>query len=177
LFYKDKEMLRSGDLNFVTIKNRIEMIQNLFQEFDFSPMKLHICWLALVYLGVMLAMLLDLITGVRKAKKAGIARTSEGYKRTCDKAIKYIFPMLCLSCIDMMVSSLIPLPLFTMALGAFNIFCEFKSVMEKTHEKKEIRNAEKTMSIILENKEDIAKAMVKLLKDLENEGEENGNTD
>jgi hypothetical protein len=145
----------------------------MFQEFDFSVLRLHVCWFVLTYLGVLLAMFVDLITGVRKAKAAGTARTSEGYKRTCDKAIKYFFPMLCLSMIDLMASTLMPIPGFTMAMGAFNIFCEFKSVLEKTHEKEEIRKAEKTMSIVLENKEDFAKLLAKLMKEAANDEDTN----
>jgi hypothetical protein len=144
----------------------------IFTDFDFSPMKLHVCWLMVIYLGVFVAMFVDLVTGVRKAKAAGKARTSEGYKRTCDKAIKYFFPMFCLSMIDLMVSSFMPVPGFTMAMGGFNIFCEFKSVMEKTHEKEEIRKAEKTMSIVLENKEDFAKLLAKLMKEAAQENED-----
>jgi phage-related holin len=128
------------------------MIGMLFEGFDFGPLRVHAGWLLLIYAGVLLSMVIDLITGVRKAKAAGVARTSEGYKRSCEKAIKYFFPMMCLSCIDLMVSTLLPLPVMTMAMGAFNIFCEWKSVMEKTHEKEEMRKAERTMSIVLENK-------------------------
>lgn len=141
----------------------MENLINLFEGFEVQPLRHFLAWFILYYTAVLLAMGVDLWVGIAKAKKAGIARRSTGYKRTCDKATKYFFPMLCLSCIDLMACTLLPVPLFTLALAAFNVFCEYKSVMENTHEKAEMRKAEKTMSIILENKEDIASAIAKIL--------------
>ena len=61
-------------------------------------------WLALTYIAVMLAMAVDFVAGLRKAKQAGIATTSRGFKMTVEKATKYFLPMLCLSCIDIITS-------------------------------------------------------------------------
>lgn len=141
----------------------MEFIINLFEGFETQPLRIFLAWFVLYYAAVILAMAVDLWVGVAKARKAGIATRSTGYKRTCDKATKYFFPMLCLSCIDLMACTLLPVPLFTLALAAFNVFCEYKSVMENTHEKAEMRKAEKTMSIILENKDDLASAIAKIL--------------
>ena len=52
------------------------------------------------------------------------------------------------------------------------IFCVFKSVREKSWEKEELRKAEKTMSVIIENKDDIAKIMAQILFDNENKKED-----
>ncbi len=82
---------------------------------------------------------------------------------TCDKAVKYFLPMLCLSCIDFLAMQFFAMPFLTMAMGSFNIFCEWKSVMETTYEKAQMRRAAKSLSIIIENKDDMAKALVKLL--------------
>ncbi|MCM1029569.1 MAG: phage holin family protein [Pseudoflavonifractor sp.] len=141
----------------------METTLNLFEGIDPHQFKTFIAWLILYYGAVIVAMGIDLWAGVAKARKAGLARRSTGYKRTCDKAGKYFFPMLCLSCIDLIACTLLPLPLFTLALAAFNLFCEYRSVMENTREKAEMRRAEKTMRIILENKDEIAKALAKLL--------------
>lgn len=141
----------------------MEILTNLFEGFETQSLRTFLAWLILYYAAVIVAMAVDLWVGVAKARKAGIATRSTGYKRTCDKATKYFFPMLCLSCIDIIACTLLPLPLFTLALTAFNIFCEYKSVMENTHEKAEMRKAEKTMSIILENKDDFASAIAKIL--------------
>jgi hypothetical protein len=50
-----------------------------------------------------------------------------------------------------------------MLWAAFCIFCEFKSVREKAWQKEELRNAEKTMNVIIENKDDIAKLVAAIL--------------
>ena len=44
------------------------------------------------------------------------------------------------------------------------MFCEFMSVREKSWQKAEIRKQEKTISILLENKDDLAKAFAEVLK-------------
>ena len=157
----------------------MEILTNLFEGFETQSLRTFLAWFILYYGAVIVAMAVDLWVGVAKARKAGIATRSTGYKRTCDKATKYFFPMLCLSCIDIIACTLLPIPLFTLALTAFNIFCEYKSVMENTHEKAEMRKADKTMNIILENKDDLASAIAKILttslKENENKKSENEN--
>ena len=64
--------------------------------------------------------------------------------------------MLCLTCVDVMTSVILPAPFFTMLMGGFNIFCEWKSVMESTHDKQEMRDAANTLNVIVKNKDDIA---------------------
>ena len=75
---------------------------------------------------------------------------------TTEKAAKYFLPMLCLTCVDIMTSVILPAPFFTMLMGGFNIFCEWKSVMESTHDKQEMRDAANTFNVIVKNKDDIA---------------------
>ncbi len=128
--------------------------------------KSFIIWLAATYTGVLVAIAIDFVCGVRKARLAHIATRSRGYKMTCDKAVKYFLPMLCLTCIDFIASIFFAAPFLTMAMGAFNIFCEWKSVMESIHDKKEIRHAAETMRLIIENKDDLASAIVKILKEV-----------
>ena len=100
-----------------------------------ASLHIHAVWLAIAYIAVILAMAVDFIAGRRKAKAAGIATTSRALKMTTEKATKYFLPMLCLSCIDVLTSVVLPAPFFTMLMGAFNIFCEWKSVLESTHDK------------------------------------------
>lgn len=121
-------------------------------------------WIIITYGAVTVAMIVDFITGIRRAKKAKIATRSRGYKMTCTKAAKYFLPMLCLTCIDLIGTVIMPCPAFTMIMAAFNIFCEWKSVMETTHDKEEIREAESTFNVIIKNKDDIAKLISELLK-------------
>ena len=125
-------------------------------------------WIIITYGAVTVAMIVDFITGIRRAKKAKIATRSRGYKMTCTKAAKYFLPMLCLTCIDLIGTVIMPCPAFTMIMAAFNIFCEWKSVMETTHDKEEIREAESTFNVIIKNKDDIAKLISELLKNEKN---------
>jgi hypothetical protein len=55
-----------------------------------------------LYLMVLFAIFTDLWSGVRKAKKNGIARSSYGFKRTIDKVARYYNVMLALTVIDVM---------------------------------------------------------------------------
>lgn len=148
------------------------MIDWLFGDFDFSRIHLHVVWLVLTYGAVLFAMFIDLITGLRKAKQAGIATTSRLLKKSCDKAIKYFFPMLCLMPVDILASQFLPLPAFTMLMAAFNIFCEWKSIMEKTHTKKEMHEAAQTVSVIVKNKDDLAQVFAEVLNKVASEGKE-----
>ena len=120
-----------------------------------ASLHIHAVWLAIAYIAVILAMAVDFVAGLRKAKAAGIASNSRGYKMTTEKAAKYFLPMLCLTCVDIMTSVILPAPFFTMLMGGFNIFCEWKSVMESTHDKQEMREAANTLNVIVKNKDDI----------------------
>lgn len=117
----------------------------------------HVWIVILCVASLIVAMAVDLYFGVRKAKENGEARTSTGYKKTCEKGRKYFMPYLCLLCIDVIASVVMPVPAFSMIWAAWCIFCEFKSVREKAWTKAELRKAERTMNIIIENREDIAK--------------------
>ena len=130
---------------------------DFFKIFNFDTLHVHAIWLAMTYLAVIVAMAADFFTGIHKARKAGVATRSRGYKMTTEKAAKYFLPMICLTCIDVLTSVVLPAPFFTMIMGGFNIFCEWKSVFETTHDKQEIREAANTMNVILKNKEDVAK--------------------
>lgn len=118
-----------------------------------------VCFFALI-----VAMATDLLSGVFKARELGIARTSTGYKKTCDKARKYFSTFIAASMIDIITCIFSPFPIFTIAWTCYLCFCEFKSVREKAFEKAEIRKQDRTMQVILENKEDIARAMIDIMR-------------
>lgn len=110
--------------------------------------------------------------GSNESQATGEARTSTGYKKTAVKAKKYFTPFIELCFIDLLCCVVIPFPIFSMIWTGYCIFCEFKSVREKSWEKAELRKAEKTMSVIIENKDDIAKIMAQILFDNENKKED-----
>lgn len=147
-------------------------MENIINNFDFTNLTMMVIYIGLAYGVVIVAMAIDLISGVHKAIKAHIARTSEAYKRTCDKANKYFSPMLRLTFIDILTSAIFAVPFFTLLWGGWCVFCEWKSVTEKTHTKQELRKAANTMNVILENKEEVAKVLVQVLRDISEEKEE-----
>ena len=126
--------------------------------------------------AMLVAMVVDLIFGVRKAKRNGEATTSTGLKKTCDKARKYFSPFMATVCIDIIAACAnLQVPLFSMLWAAYCVFCEFISIREKAWQKAEIRKQERTMKVILENKEDIAKTLIQLLNQEQKEGGDNEN--
>lgn len=128
--------------------------------------------IALSMAAMVVAMAIDLIFGVRKAKENGEATTSRGFKKTCDKARKYFSPFIVTVCIDIIACVVVSVPIFSMIWAAYCIFCEFISVREKAWKKAEIRKQERTMQVVLENKEDIAKALMAALREMQKQGKE-----
>lgn len=123
--------------------------------------------------AMLVAIVVDLIFGVRKAKRNGEATTSTGLKKTCDKARKYFSPFMATVCIDIIAACAnLQVPIFSMLWSAYCVFCEFISIREKAWQKAEIRKQERTMKVILENKEDIAKTLIQLLNQEQKEGGE-----
>lgn len=146
----------------------MEALKAVFDEFLQEHMALHIEIICLCMTAIIIGMAIDLIYGVSKAKQLEIARTSTGYKKTCDKGRKYFMPFAVLMLIDLIACFVMPAPFFSMIWTAYCLFCEFKSVREKTWTKAELRKAERTMSIVIENKDDLAKAITELMFHVQN---------
>lgn len=95
---------------------------------------------------VFLAMIIDLLSGLQKAKQRGEVRTSYGLSRSLSKFIMYEGGMLIGCGIDMLIhfSKLLNLfglegiadvPVITCLIGVFLLVTEFLSVREKADEK------------------------------------------
>lgn len=137
-----------------------EIIHTFLQEHLYrSALVIAICMGALI-----VSMAVDLFFGIKKARQNGEATTSMGLKKTCDKARKYFSPFMVTVCIDLIACIVMPFPVFSMIWAGYCVFCEFVSVREKSWQKAEIRKQEKTISILLENKDDLAKAFAEVLK-------------
>ena len=141
-----------------------------------------------IYLMVLLAIMADLWSGVRKAKKNGIARSSCGFKRTVDKIASYYNVMLALTVIDaMQMCSLWYLetyydyhcPIFPVVtlIGAIGIcLIEIKSIYEKAEDKVRIENVANMAGKIITNKDDISE-IVKAVVDYLNKPDETKNNE
>lgn len=125
--------------------------------------------IAICMASMLIAMFADLVSGIRKAAANGEATTSRGLKKTCDKAQKYFIPYLTAACVDIIACIVIPIPVFSMIWSIYVCYCEFKSVREKSWEKAEIRKQERTISVLLENKNDIAKMIADIIRDNQKE--------
>lgn len=68
-----------------------EILNDLLHE----HMYLHILLICLCVGGMLVAMAVDLFFGIKKAKALGMATTSTGYKKTCEKGRKYINAFFC----------------------------------------------------------------------------------
>ena len=117
------------------------------------------------YVMVMLAVIADLVSGLRKAKMRGEARRSKALRRTVDKLCRYYNALFALSVIDVMQMAAIAylrvtgtaqlpmLPAFTL-LGAICIaIIEVKSIYEKASEKEqaEADEAARTLLRLIKN--------------------------
>ena len=138
-----------------------ETIQTFFAEHLYRTAFL----IALCMGALFISMMIDLLFGIRKARQNGESTTSRGFKKTCDKARKYFSPFMVAVCIDLIASAVLPAPIFSMIWAGYCVFCEFVSVREKAWQKAEIRKQEKTISILLENKEDLARAFAEIMKE------------
>lgn len=133
---------------------------------------------AVAMLLVFLAMAIDLMAGLRKAKKRGEIRSSWGLKRTLDKFVSYEGAMLIASMADVMVffchvweivglKMLQGVPVLSCVLAVFLLLVEFISVREKADEKTktEISRAGDVLKNV--TREEVLKAIADALKNKE----------
>lgn len=139
-------------------------------------------------LEVFLIVMADLWSGVRKAKKNGVARSSYGFKRTVEKLGRYYNVMFALMVIDSMHMSciwylnqyhgynLIFFPFITL-LGSIGLsLIELKSIYEKAEDKQRFHEAGALVTTIVKNRTDIeliAKEVNDYLNAKKNENENN----
>lgn len=136
-----------------------------------------------IYIMVLIAIMADLWSGVRKAKRNGIVRSSYGFKRTVDKISRYYNVLLALSVVDAMQMASIwyletyyhyncPMFPFVTLIGAIGVcLIEIKSIYEKAEDKVRIENVGNLAGKIYSNKDDVAeiiKAVVDYMKQPEN---------
>ena len=97
-----------------------------------------------VFISVLIAISIDLIAGLRKAKQNGNLRTSEALRQTVNKFIQYEGGTLIAFIIDLLlhfcqvwnfVEKINEIPIFTLIIGIYNCVCEFISVRENADRK------------------------------------------
>lgn len=120
--------------------------------------RLHDLSLVLVvfYICVLGAILIDLWSGIDRAKRENILRTSFGFRQTIKKVKDYFSVLMLFSIADVVASVWFSLPFFS-AIGTIGIiFVEARSVYEnKKDVNKGIKDLPEAIARILKNKDDV----------------------
>ena len=116
-----------------------------------EPFTTQLTCLSVVYILVFFVICLDLVSGLRKAKKRGKLRSSYGMRKTIDKLVRYFSMLLVITAIDavqmlaisqwdMSTGHNLPiLPFLTFLAAMFVGFIELKSIYENSEEKERAR--------------------------------------
>lgn len=118
----------------------------------------------LMYIAILALILADLWAGVRKAKKRGEYRTSDGYKRTIDKIARYYNMTFAMSLIDVVQVAIIfflyyfyevdiwMIPWFTLFATGYVAWVEVHSIWEPADikEKKQQKDYTKALLAVIE---------------------------
>lgn len=141
------------------------MIESFLTE-DYDALKVKLAIIGIMWLLVAIAISIDLISGWKKAKERGEARTSYGLRRTVTKAVLYYALMLFAFMFDCIGMFFYDQPCITLVAAAFLIFIEAKSIFEKAHDKdkRKLNKSLEDLSLLLEHKDDIAKGVAEILK-------------
>lgn len=154
------------------------MVEALLTE-DFETLRLKLAIVGIMWLLVAEAIILDLISGWRKAKERKEARTSYGLRRTVTKTVLYYALMLFALMFDCIGMFFYAEPYVTLIAAGFLIFIEGKSILERANDKERRRISRhvEDLSILLENKEDLTKGIAEILrKQIEEKENINQNT-
>lgn len=126
---------------------------------------------------VLIAMIIDLVSGINKARQNGIIRSSWGLKRTMSKFIMYEGGLLIAAGVDILMHSshlydllhlhaLRGVPFVTCLVGAFLCVVEFLSVRESADvkTKKEFADTAYLLSQVI-NKDELATVIKEAIKE------------
>ena len=145
-----------------------------YLEGDYKTLITTLFVVCFTWIVVIVAMLIDLYFGVKKAKELGEATSSEGFRRTINKATYYFALMgfaFLFDIFDVITPYFFPHPLGSVpfvsifvALGL--VFTEAKSVREKAEDKARRRTDESFRKILelMQNREDIMREIADQLK-------------
>lgn len=150
---------------------------NAFLNKDYDTLESKLILVLIMWFIVLIAIIIDLIAGVRKAIQLDEARTSQGFKRTVTKLMQYYGLLSFALMFDILASIVEPLPYITALASIFLVFIEAKSVYEKAEEKERRRLSKEldTLVILMENKDNIIKAASEIIKNQNNKTNETNN--
>lgn len=140
----------------------------------------------LCYIIIIGLIFCDLQAGIRKAKKRGEVRTSDGYKRTIAKIAQYFNMTFALSLIDVAQlcmllflyhfyqRDIIMIPWFTLLALGYVGFVEVKSIWEPADikEKKQQQDYRRAIMALIREYGGIDKVLEVIMEDQKKEGKE-----
>lgn len=116
----------------------------MMTQIDSKVMVTVMCVMTVEYVGVLAAVVADLVSGIRKSRREGRECRSRGLRRTVSKLSSYYLALFCLSVIDVMVIASVvalqslgkptvePFPYLT-SVGAISLaMIEAKSIVENS---------------------------------------------
>lgn len=120
---------------------------------DYNGLKTMALLVGVAAIAVVIAIMLDLASGLRKATLTGTARTSYAYERTTTKLMRNGSVVLIMAMIDVMLffghlweiiglDVLSHVPVVTFAASAWMCFVQAVSIREKAEDKAERKSAE-----------------------------------
>lgn len=140
-----------------------------------------------MYILILIMIFVDFWSGIRKAKKNNIVRSSYGFRRTVEKIKEYYNAMIALTIIDaMQVTAIwyletyykyeIPMFPFVTLVGAIGLsIIELKSIYEKAEDKQRFHEAGALITNIAKNKSDIEEIAKSVANYLNEETDEKTN--
>ncbi|MGV4504030.1 phage holin family protein, partial [Ornithobacterium rhinotracheale] len=142
---------------------------------DYVAFIMQLKLIASVWIVVLIAVVVDFVYGVRKAKELGEILTSEGYRRTINKLVFYYSLMgfaLLFDFLDVITPVILPhplplIPLFSILGAIALVFTEVKSVYEKAEDKlrrKTDKSVEELIRIF-KNREDLMGSVLEMLRE------------
>lgn len=137
---------------------------------DYEALTTKLELVMIMWIIVLIAIIIDLISGLRKATLLGEIHTSYGFRRTVSKMVQY-YGLLCFAFMfDVLSSLVLPLSYFSMLASFFLVFIEAKSVLEKAQDKdrRKLNENLKDLIILIENKDNLLKGVSEILKKSEN---------
>ena len=124
---------------------------------------LHIFLITLAAGTILVSMGIDMVSGINKAKKIGQEITSRKMGGTFTKAWDYFAPFTCLTLLDLLASIILPFPFFSLVCAGVCVYREFKSIREKSWQKQQIHDFDRTIKIAAADKADIAKILASIV--------------
>lgn len=154
-----------------------QLFINSFISKDYETLSTKLELVMIMWIIVLIAIAIDLISGLKKATLLGEIHTSYGFRRTVSKMVQY-YGLLCFAFMfDVLSSPVLSLSYFSMLASFFLVFIEAKSVFEKAQDKdrRKINESIKDLIILIENKDNLLKGVSEILKNTENSKNEKEN--